>query len=113
MLAPCAARPGTPVKVQGSVPIVPSHAGRHDGPARLTFNPMQHLQRAALLLVNQRLVVAFGSHADQAPYQGWVFAYDTRNLLETPWVWSTMTGGCGRCGKRSRSGPTRFTISAP
>ena len=87
------ARDGTPIVVEGSVPVIPSHAGRHDGPARLTFNPMQHLQRAALLLVNQRLVVAFGSHADQAPYQGWVFAYDTRNLGEPPWMWSTVTGG--------------------
>jgi outer membrane protein assembly factor BamB len=92
-LATGAPRPGAPVKVQGSVPVLPSHAGRHDGPTRLTFNPMQHLQRAALLLVKGRLVAAFGSHADQAPYQGWVFAYDTANLGEPPWMWSTMAGG--------------------
>lgn len=82
-----------PIVVEGSVPVAPSHAGRHDGPARLAFNPMQHLQRPALLLVKSRLVIAFGSHADQAPYQGWVFAYDVRNLGEPPWVWSTMAGG--------------------
>jgi outer membrane protein assembly factor BamB len=86
-------RPGAPIRIEGSVPVIPSHAGRHDGPARLTFNPMQHLQRAALLQTHNRVVLAFGSHADQAPYQGWVFAYDTRDLAAAPWVWSSMAGG--------------------
>jgi hypothetical protein len=86
-------RPGAPVRIEGSVPLLSSHAGRHEGAARLTFNPMQHLQRPGLLLVKGRVVLAFGGHADQIPYQGWVFAYDTQNLTAPPWAWSSMAGG--------------------
>jgi len=86
-------RPGAPVRIEGSVPLLSSHAGRHEGAARLTFNPMQHLQRPGLLLVKGRVVLGFGGHADQIPYQGWVFAYDTQNLTAPPWTWSSMAGG--------------------
>jgi len=86
-------RPGAPVRIEGSVPLLSSHAGRHEGAARLTFNPMQHLQRPGLLLVKGRVLLGFGGHADQIPYQGWVFAYDTQNLTAPPWTWSSMAGG--------------------
>jgi hypothetical protein len=84
---------GAPMRIEGSVPLASSHTGRHGGPGRLTFNPMQHLQRPALLLANGRIVMAFGPHADQVPYQGWVFAYDAKDLTTTPWTWSSMSGG--------------------
>jgi outer membrane protein assembly factor BamB len=86
-------RPGAPVRIEGSVPLLSSHAGRHAGAARLTFNPMQHLQRPGLLLVKGRIVLGFGGHADQVPYQGWVFAYDASDLTAPPWTWSSMAGG--------------------
>lgn len=86
-------RPGAPVRIEGSVPLVSSHAGRHAGAARLTFNPAQHLQRPGLLLVKGRIVLGFGGHADQVPYQGWVFAYDASDLTAPPWTWSSMAGG--------------------
>lgn len=84
---------GAPVRIEGSVPLARSHAGRHDGPDRLTFNPMQHLQRPGLLLASGRVVLAFGGHADQVPYQGWVFAYEARSLGAAPRVWSSAAGG--------------------
>src|SRR4051812_23306460 len=96
---------GAPVRIEGSVPLLSSHTGRHAGAARLTFNPMQHLQRPGLLLVKGRVVLGFGGHADQVPYQGWVFAYDTRDLAAPPWTWSSMAGGGATPGHRAGNLP--------
>jgi hypothetical protein len=49
---------------------------------QVEFNPMQQLQRPALLLVDGLLYVAFGSIGDFQPYHGWVFAYDARTLTQ-------------------------------
>jgi hypothetical protein len=49
-------------------------AGSHSG---VTFNSWYHLQRAALLMLNGRIYIAFSSHQDATPYYGWMFAYDT------------------------------------
>ncbi len=69
---------GGPVEIQGSVQG--SGAGGSDGV--LPFNPFQHLQRPGLVLANGAVYVAFGSHADQMPYHGWIFAYNAANLTE-------------------------------
>jgi hypothetical protein len=84
---------GAPIAIEGHVELTSSHVGRHEGSYHLTFNPMQHLQRPGLLLLNGRVVLAFGGHADQAPYQGWVFSYDARHLATAPGIWSSMAGG--------------------
>jgi outer membrane protein assembly factor BamB len=49
---------------------------------RVIFNPMQHLQRPALLLLDGLLYIAFGSHGDFDPYHGWVFAYEAASLKQ-------------------------------
>jgi hypothetical protein len=53
------------------------------------FGPFQHLQRPALLLANNTVYVAFGSHGDQCvypqgnfPYQGWVMGYNSSTLAQ-------------------------------
>ena len=46
------------------------------------FNSFQHLQRPALLLNNSTLYIAFGSHGDHNPYQGWVMGYDPATLAQ-------------------------------
>jgi uncharacterized protein (TIGR03437 family) len=62
-----------PVRIEGKV------ASSQDG-GQLWFDPYQHLQRPALALVNDRVVIAFGAHADQEPYYGWVFSYNAADL---------------------------------
>jgi outer membrane protein assembly factor BamB len=44
------------------------------------FTARQELQRAALLLADGVLYVAFASHQDRDPYHGWLFAYDAATL---------------------------------
>lgn len=40
-----------------------------------TFSPSRHLQRAALLLINGVVFVAYTSFGDAVPYQGWLIAF--------------------------------------
>jgi len=47
------------------------------------FNPMLENQRAALLLDNGTVYVAFGSYGGQGDYHGWLFGYDASTLLQT------------------------------
>jgi hypothetical protein len=42
----------------------------------VNFQSRFQLQRAALMLLNGRIYVTFGSHQDEVPYYGWMFAYD-------------------------------------
>jgi hypothetical protein len=59
------------------------------------FESRYQLQRAALLLLNQRIYVAFGSHQDEYPYQGWLLAYDT-NLRQVAAInYSPVKSGAG------------------
>jgi outer membrane protein assembly factor BamB len=47
----------------------------------VTFDPKQHKERAALLLLNGRIITAWSSHCDIAPYTGWVLAHDAGSLV--------------------------------
>jgi hypothetical protein len=47
------------------------------------FQPMLENQRAALLLDNGTVYVAFGSYGGQGDYHGWLFGYDASALLQT------------------------------
>src|SRR6185437_12594707 len=58
----------------------------------INFDAKIELQRAALLLQNGTLYVAFASHGDNAPYHGWVLAYDASTLKQTA-VWMDTAGG--------------------
>jgi hypothetical protein len=53
-----------PVEIQGTYAGIP-------------FQSRYQLQRSALLLANGRVYVTFASHQDEAPYYGWMFAYDS------------------------------------
>jgi len=48
--------------------------------AASNFIPLKELQRPALLLANNMLYFAFGSHGDLCPYQGWIMAYNPSTL---------------------------------
>lgn len=60
--------------------------------SKVTFSPMQQMQRPALLLTNGIVYVAFGSHGDFDPYHGWVFAYDSTTLKQTGVFCTTPNG---------------------
>ena len=47
------------------------------------FSPTSQNQRAALLLDNGTVYVAFGSFGEQGEYNGWLFAYDSHTLNQT------------------------------
>jgi hypothetical protein len=69
----------SPVTITAQVPG--TGAGSVNG--AVGFNPKQHLQRPALTLAAGNVYVAFGAHADNNPYHGWVIAYDAATLQQT------------------------------
>jgi regulation of enolase protein 1 (concanavalin A-like superfamily) len=73
-----AERPYSPVVVAGSV----SGQGVGSSGGVQTFSAVQHGERPALCLANGILVVAYASYADTDPYHGWVFAYNSTNLVQ-------------------------------
>jgi hypothetical protein len=77
-LATGAEEPGSPTLITAKVPG--TGAGSVDG--SVTFEPSRQLQRAALLLLNGMVYVAFGSHCDIAPYHGWIMSYNAATLQQ-------------------------------
>ena len=69
---------GSPVVIQGSV------RGTGDGTVngRVPFDPVKQLQRPGLLLTNDVVYLAFGSHADSAPFHGWIVGYGAKTLQQ-------------------------------
>ncbi|MGB8328233.1 MAG: IPT/TIG domain-containing protein [Steroidobacteraceae bacterium] len=82
---------GGPALIAGSVP----GTGAGSVAGTLTFDPLKHLNRPALLLVNGHVYVAFGSHGDSEPWHGWVFGYDAATLQRTAIFNTTPTGWGG------------------
>jgi glucose dehydrogenase len=63
-----------PMEISGTFP---NQAGT------VSFDPGQYEERAALLLNNGTIYTAWTSHCDQAPYSGWVIAFDQATLART------------------------------
>jgi len=74
-----------PVVVAASVPG--TGAGSNNG--ALPFDASQQLQRPGLALANGIVYVAFGSHADQGDYHGWMIGYDSGDLRRIAAVFNT------------------------
>lgn len=72
-------RAGSGQKLQASVP---GTTAPNDGNGRVLFQSLRQNQRAALLLNNNIITVAFSSHCVIRPYQGWVLAYDAKTLAQ-------------------------------
>ena len=53
------------------------------------FDLLNENQRAALTLVNGVVYVAYGSFDSSPPYHGWMFGFNTANLLARPSVFCT------------------------
>ena len=75
-------------------PPVEVSATIHYGGKTISFNPQWQLQRPGLLLMNQTVYLAFGSHCDAHPgdYHGCVLAYDANTLGQVGAFVSTVSG---------------------
>ncbi len=82
----------------GPVIINASAAGAMAGQASagtISLDPNQLLQRPGLLLANGSVYIAFGSHADQPPWHGWIVSYDASDLSRQTGVFNTTPAGQG------------------
>jgi uncharacterized protein (TIGR03437 family) len=84
---------------------VPGTGAGSYGNGTLPFDPMQHVQRASLLLANNSVYVGFGSHADQPPFHGWLMTYDASDLTRQLGVYVTTPNGSGGALWQSGRGP--------
>jgi len=82
---------GGPVVIQASV------SGSGDGSVggNLAFDPLRQNQRAALLLVNGVVYIAFASYGDNDPYHGWMLGYNAATLQQVAVFNATPNGSRG------------------
>jgi hypothetical protein len=50
--------------------------------SNVDFDPLLENQRAALLLVNAKVVITWASSCDVGPYYGWIITYDAHTLAQ-------------------------------
>ncbi len=81
-------------KLGGPVAIQATYPGTGDGSSGglLTFDPLMHLNRPALLLNGGSIYLAWSSNCDSDPYHGWVMAYDKTTLHQSA-VWVVTANG--------------------
>src|SRR5438309_1377372 len=79
---------GGPVTLSASVP----GTGNGASGGVLNFDSKWQLNRAALLLQNGVVYVAFGSHGDNGPWHGWVLSYNAATLSQLSAYCSTPNG---------------------
>jgi hypothetical protein len=70
---------GGPVEIQATFP----GNGDEGRNGTLVFDPAQHKEKAALLLLNGMVYTSWSSHCDIQPYTGWTIAYDELTLKQT------------------------------
>ena len=77
--------------------ISASVPGKGAGSAKgqLAFDPLRQNPRAALLLTNGTLYLAWASSCDLDPYHGWVMAYDPQTLQQIAVLNTTPDGDQG------------------
>ena len=77
---------GSPVTMQATFPTTNGTT---------TFDPKQYKDRAALLLLNGVIYTTWASHCDDAPYTGWVIAYNEKTLAQSGVLDVTPNGSDG------------------
>ncbi len=82
----------TGLPVSGSPVVIAATYSTADLTTPLVFNAQKQNPRPGLALANGNVYIAFASHEDQAPYNGWVMAYSTSTLAQTA-VYSDTTSG--------------------
>jgi uncharacterized protein (TIGR03437 family) len=83
--------------LNGPVVIAATVAGNTDGSQDgiLAFDPVWHLQRPGLALVNNAVYLGFGSHADAGLFHGWMLGYDASNLQHQVAVYNSSPNDWG------------------
>jgi hypothetical protein len=71
---------GGPVEIKASVP---GRGNSNDGHGNVVFSPLWQNQRAALLLTNGKVFIAWGSHHTNGEWHGWLISYDAKTLQQT------------------------------
>jgi hypothetical protein len=82
---------GGPKTIQASFPG--NGAGGSGG--SVAFDPKQYEERAALTMLNGRIIIAWTSHCDIDPYTGWIMAYDANTLAQSSVLNITPNGSRG------------------
>jgi len=82
---------GGPIEIIGQV----NGGGAGSSGGVVTFAPLFHIQRPALLLLNGILYIAFGSVGDIGAFHGWIMGYDAATLLQTTIFCVTPDGSDG------------------
>jgi len=80
--------------------VIVCETGRCPGNTTLRFDPSRHMNRPALLISKNHLIVAFGSgppNNDHDPnYHGWVMSFSLPDLVQTDAFVTTPTSDTGR-----------------
>lgn len=84
-------------RTNSAVVITATYPGTGDGSdgTNITFDPLRHNQRAALLLVKGTVYICWASHCDNGPYHGWVMGYNAATLQQTTLFVNTPNGSDG------------------
>jgi hypothetical protein len=62
---------------------------------KIPIDPRWHIQRPGLLLVNNAVYVAFGSHGDSGVWHGWMVSYNASDLSKQSAVFMASPNGWG------------------
>jgi len=71
---------------------------------KVPFDPLWHIQRPGLLLANDSVYVAFGSHGDSGPWHGWMVSYSASDLTKQTALFMASPNGWGGSIWQSGSG---------
>jgi uncharacterized protein (TIGR03437 family) len=92
---------GGPTIIVGSAPS--RNQGSQNG--QFSFDASQHLQRPGLLLLNNTVYIAFGSHSDTGAFHGWLMGYNAANIQQQTSVLLTSAYGWGASIWQGGRGP--------
>lgn len=70
---------GGPVEITAEYPGI----GDNSSAGRVVFDPSQYKERAGLLLLGNKVYLAWASHCDHRPFTGWIMGYDINTLMQT------------------------------
>jgi uncharacterized protein (TIGR03437 family) len=92
---------GGPAVISATVPS--TNAG--NGSGQFSFDASQHLQRPGLLLLNNIVYIAFGSHSDTGAFHGWLMGYNAGNIQQQVSAFLTSPSGWGASIWQGGRGP--------